>query len=42
MSETDLFLAFMMIGMNVVMLIIDNKINELRRRIDKMEGDEDE
>jgi hypothetical protein len=42
MSETDLFLAFIMIGMNVVMLIIDSKINKLRRRMDKIDGGENE
>lgn len=42
MSETDLFIAFMMIGMDIILLIIDSKINKLRRRMDKIDGGEDE
>ena len=42
MSETDLFIAFMMVGMDIILLIIDSKINKLRRRMDKIDGGEDE
>lgn len=42
MSETDLFLAFVMLSMDVMLLIIDSKINKLRRRMDKIDGGEDE
>lgn len=42
MSETDLFIAFMMIGMDIILLMIDSKINKLRRRMDKIDGGEDE
>lgn len=42
MSETDLFIVFMMLSMDVVLLIIDSKINKLRRRMDRIDGGEDE
>lgn len=42
MSEIDLFLAFVMLSMDVMLLIIDSKINKLRRRMDKIDGGEDE
>ena len=42
MSETDLFLAFVMLSREVMLLIIDSKINKLRRRMDKIDGGEDE
>lgn len=42
MSETDLFIAFMILSMDVVLLIIDSKINKLRRRMDRIDGGEDE
>ena len=42
MNETDLFLAFVMLSMDVMLLIIDSKINKLRRRMDKIDGGEDE
>ena len=42
MSETDLFLAFVMLNMDVMLLIIDSKINKLLRRMDKIDGGEDE
>lgn len=42
MSEKDLFIAFMILSMDVVLLIIDSKINKLRRRMDKIDGGEDE
>ena len=42
MNETDLFLAFVMLCMDVMLLIIDSKIDKLRRRIDKIYGGEDE
>ena len=42
MSETDLFIAFMILSMDIVLLIIDSKINKLRRRMDRIDGGEDE
>ena len=42
MSETDLFIVFMILSMDVVLLIIDSKINKLRRRMDRIDGGEDE
>ena len=42
MNEADLFLAFVMLSMDVMLLIIDSKINKLRRRMDKIDGGEDE
>ena len=42
MNETELFLAFVMLSMDVMLLIIDSKINKLRRRMDKIDGGEDE
>lgn len=42
MGETDLFLALVMLSMDVMLLIIDSKINKLRRRMDKIDGGEDE
>lgn len=42
MNETDLFLAFVVLCMDAMLLIIDSKINKLRRRMDKIDGGEDE
>ena len=42
MSEVELFFVFIMLGMNVMMLIIDGKVNNLRRRMDELDGGEDE